>query len=439
MLRLVICAFLGMLLACQKGESPTVGTAQSIYLQTFGGERNEQALDVHFTSEGNYWVLAETQSTQIPGLARQGNDYDFWLLKFSADHNLQDQFAFGAQGDDRPTQMILLSDEHWLMVGGTTSTLGNTPTAGLQDFWLQKFSREGAIIWERSYGFAGVETAYDVVELSDGDLVVSGILDVSASGGLGDYSAKTYAKHAGGDYWVMRLSPEGDLRWSRYFGGTNTDTAYALEVADNGNLYVLGTSDSDDFDVAQNRGSYDAWLLVLSPAGELIQQANFGGSQIENFHAIAPGSNGSFYLVGDSRSSDGDLIRNLGGADIWVVKIDAEAQVIWEKSYGGSDFDSAFQAIATPLGGLVVVGSSRSSTGDFTENKGYNDALAFAIDAQGNLLWQKSWGGSDFDRAYGIAAHPEQGYLVVGTTASSDGDISTHMGFNDIFVTHLIP
>lgn len=427
---------MGVLLGCQKEIPFESKSARIQTLHTFGGERNDQAFDITVTPDGSYWVLAETQSTAIADLPREATDFDAWGLYFSNSHVLEQQMFFGGTADDRPQRMLSLSNRDVLIVGSTTGV----SSAGQQDFWLQRIAANGELIWYKTYGFSGVEIAYDALEMPNGDLVICGIMDVSAAGGLGNFpDAKNTQKHAGGDYWVMRLNSQGELLWSRYFGGTNTDTAYAIQSDEEGNLWILGTSDSSDFDVANNRGTYDGWLLVLNPQGDLLRQANFGGTQLENIRVLEPSSQGHFYVVGDTRSSDGDVSNSFGGADIWVIKVGPRAEILWEKTFGGPDFESAFDALATPNGGLVIVGSSRSSVGNFTENNGYNDALAFAIDAQGKLLWQKTWGGSDFDRAYAIAQDPLKGYRIVGTTASSDGDMPASNGFYDIFVAHVIP
>lgn len=436
MVRSLFFITIGFLFACDREEGNIVGTAEIAYLQTFGGERNEQAVDLLIDPDGGYWVLAETQSTAVGDINRSGNDYDYWLLKFSASHQLLFQQLLGGNLNDRPSRILSLADNHLLLAGSTSSP----PSAGLQDFWLQKLASDGTTIWQHTYGFAGVETAYDALELPNGDIIVVGIIDVTASQGQGNtVDSKSTQKHAGGDYWVLRINANGELLWSNYFGGTNTDTAYAVQTASNGQLLVLGTSDSEDYDVLNNQGSYDGWLTLLGLEGNLLQQANFGGTQIENIRSLVAIPDGGFYVVGDTRSSDGDIAHALGGADIWVLKINTALQIQWEKTFGGPDFESAYDAKISAEGDLVVVGSSRSSIGEFSENKGNNDAFALAIDAQGNVRWQKTWGGSNFDRAYRLVLHPEQGFLIVGATASVDGDISSTQGFNDIFVTHLVP
>lgn len=436
MLRIRFLFLMGVFLGCQKEAPFEPKSARLQTLQTFGGERNDEAFDISVAPDGSYWVWAETQSTAIAEHPREATDFDAWGLHFSNAHVLEQQIFLGGAADDRPQRTLSLLNTDRLIVGSTT----DDSSAGQQDFWLQRITEDGELIWKKTYGFSGVEIAYDALEMPNGDLIVCGIMDVTAAGGLGNFPAdKSSQKHAGGDYWVLRLNPQGELLWSRYFGGTNTDTAYAVQSDTEGNLWVLGTSDSSDFDVTGNRGTYDGWLLVLNPQGNLLRQASFGGTQLENIRVLEPSSQGDFYIVGDTRSSDGDVSNTLGGADIWVVKVSPTAEILWEKTFGGPDFESAFDALATSNGGLVVVGSSRSSSGDFTHNNGYNDALAFAIDAQGKLLWQKTWGGSDFDRAYAIVEDPLQGFRIVGTTASSDGDMPASNGFYDIFVAHLIP
>ena len=99
-------------------------------------------------------------------------------------------------------------------------------------------------------------------------------------------------RHAGGDYWVIKLNPLGELEWSRYFGGTYSDTAYGAAQTQNGNYLIIGSSDSNDVDINNNKGSYDFWTIKLSSSGDLIWEKSFGGSEIDEAKAIAATNDG---------------------------------------------------------------------------------------------------------------------------------------------------
>ena len=135
-------------------------------------------------------------------------------------------------------------------------------------------------------------------------------------------------------------------------------------------------------------------------------------------------------MVGDTRSLDKDVATNSGAADVWAIKISTNGNLIWEKTFGGSSFDAARAITKTQDNGFLIAGSSRSLDNNF-ENKGQNDALIIQIDANGNLVSQQTFGGSDIDFLYGITQLNNNTIIAVGESSSSDQDISENKGFTD--------
>ena len=146
---------------------------------------------------------------------------------------------------------------------------------------------------------------------------MTGVLDVSASNGQGN--AKSAAmQHAGGDYWVLKTDNSGNLEWSKFFGGSFTDTPLGIVETANNNFIIAGSSDSNDFNIEENKGTYDFWIIKISSLGNLIWEKSFGGSEIDEARAITSTNDGHFIVVGDTRSSNKDISVNNGAADVWV-------------------------------------------------------------------------------------------------------------------------
>ena len=103
-----------------------------------------------------------------------------------------------------------------------------------------------------------------ILQTQDQGFLISGVLDVTSSNGEGNSNRLGSPRHAGGDYWVLKLNQMGVLQWSRFFGGTFTDTAYAINETQTGDFIIVGSSDSVDVDISNNKGSYDYWVLKLS-------------------------------------------------------------------------------------------------------------------------------------------------------------------------------
>ena len=233
---------------------------------------------------------------------------------------------------------------------------------------------------------------------------------------------------------MVKLDAAGELQWSRYFGGTFTDTAYDAVQTTDGNFLIIGSSDSEDVDINNNKGTYDFWIVKLNSAGTLVWEKSFGGSEIDEARAIVSTADGNYLIVGDSRSNDRDVNTNNGAADIWMIKINSNGELLWEKPFGGSSFDGVKAIYKTQNNEFLVAGNSRSSDGNLNQNNGQNDAWIFKINAQGHLKWQATVGGSNVDLLMGVTQLENGTIIAVGNTNSSDLDISENKGFSDVLI-----
>ncbi len=169
-------------------------------------------------------------------------------------------------------------------------------------------------------------------------------------------------------------------------------------------------------------------------------QKCLGGSYGDKGYSIQQTSDGGFIVAGYcSSSTDGDVSGNHGEYDFWVVKLSATATIEWQKCLGGSSYDIAYSIQQTSDGGYIVAGSSYSTNHDVTGNHGGYDYWVVKLSATATIEWQKSLGGSDHDIAYSIQQTSDGGYIVAGASKSTDGDvIGNHgNGYNDYWVVKL--
>ena len=407
------------------------------FIATLGGSKNESAQAVVNTTDGGYAILGYSQSMDGDVLNKSNESYDYWMLKFDANNQLQWQKTYGGSDDDRGIDLIQTSDSGYAIIGKSKSNdLEVSENAGFDDFWVSKLDSSGAIIWEYSFGFAGSDTPYSIIQTNDDGYLLSGVLDVSTSNEQGNRNS-ILSRHAGGDYWVIKLNASGVKQWSNYYGGSFTDTAYdAIQTEDDGYI-IIGSSDSDDVDITNNRGSYDFWILKISANGTLVWEKSFGGSEIDEAHAISQATDGNYLIVGDTRSNDLDISQNNGAADLWIIKITPEGTLLWEKTLGGSSFDVGRSISKTQDNGFLISGSSRSTNGSLTSNKGQNDAWIVKINSSGNLEWQKTIGGSEVDFFYDAVELNDQTLIAVGDSNSSNEDIYENNGFTDLLILKL--
>ncbi len=407
-------------------------------VKMLGGSKNESARSVVKTNDGGYAILGYTQSTDGDITDKSSEQYDYWLLKFDSDNKLQWQKTYGGSKDDRGESIIQTTDDGYAIVGYNKSDdEDTTENAGFQDVWILKLDVTGNVSWQKSIGFSGADQGFSIIQTSDGGYFVGGIIDVTASGGEGNSKmAHAYVKHAGGDYWGLKLASDGSLQWRKYFGGKNTDTCYDVIETDDG-FILVGSSDSIDVDINGNKGSYDFWIVKIDKEGKLLWEKSLGGKEIDEAYSIVKTSDGNLIIAGESRSNDQDVTELKGAADVWVVKIDYNGDILWQKTFGGSSFDVARSIAATRDSGFVITGSSRSLDKDVNENKGENDIWILKINSTGKLLWQKTIGGTGIDFAYGVAELQDNSIVVVGDTDSSEIDTEKNKGFTDLFIAKI--
>lgn len=405
------------------------------FIKTFGGSLNESAQSIINTSDGGYAVLGYTQSMDGNVENKQDTSFNYWLLKFNTDDELQWQKNYGGSDDDKGKSIIQTIDDGYAVLGYSKSNDGNiTENFGADDFWVLKLDTNGSIKWETSLGFSGADKGYNIIQTLDQGFLVTGVLDVTASNGLGNTKNSVIKRHAGGDYWAVKLNANGKIEWSKFFGGTFTDTPSSVIATHDNAFIIVGGSDSDDIDITDNKGTYDFWVIKISSIGDLLWEKSFGGSQIDEAWDIVMANDGNFVIVGDTRSNDISTINNNGGADILIIKISTEGNILWQNTIGGTSFDASRAIHKTVDGGYLIAGNSRSSNLDITKNNGQNDALLLKISSQGILEWQKTIGGSNVDLAFDVIQKHDNSIIVVGESNSSDIDIINNKGFTDLLI-----
>ncbi|WP_242092129.1 hypothetical protein [Aestuariivivens sediminicola] len=425
-----------MLIGCSTGGTDgTSVQAQITFIKTLGGSSNDSGRSIIKTFDGGYVIAGHTQSSDGDIANKLNSSFDYWIMKFDATDTLQWQKTYGGSDQDRANDIIQTEDGGFAVLGFSNSANGDvTENEGQTDYWLLKLDGSGNLSWQRSFGYSGVDNGISMIQTRDGGYLLAGILDVSASGGLGNSRSALSKKHAGGDYWVIKLDPMGTMQWSKYYGGNFTDTPNGLfQTADN-DYIIVGFSDSNDVDISNNQGSYDFWIIKISETGDLIWEHSYGGSEIDEAWGIIDSGNGNYLIVGNTRSNDKNVTQNKGAADLWLIKINDDGNLLWEKCLGGSNFDQGQSISKSQDNTFIISGNSRSTDGNVSENKGQNDAWIMKIDGNGNLVWEKSIGGSGIDLAFDAVTLNDNSIVAVGASNSTDQDIEINKGFTDLLL-----
>jgi len=251
--------------------------------------------------------------------------------------------------------------------------------------------------WARTYGGVQVEVAYSVQTTADGGFVVAGYTTSFGAGGP--------------DAWVLRLDAGGDPVWQAAFGGSGSDVAYAVRVTADGGFVLCGYTSS-----STAGGDVRAWVFRLDAGGGLVWQKAYGPGVA---YDVRPMPDGGFVVVGATTAF------GAAGLDAWVLRLDAQGNILWQRRYGGGGSDVGYSVRVTSDGGFVVAGFTTSF------GAGSYDAWVLRLDASGNVLWQRAYGGGLQDWADSVDLTPDGGFVVAGYTESLGA------GQNDVWVLKL--
>jgi hypothetical protein len=388
----------------------------------FGGSGEDTAQAIVATDDGGYAVLGFSNSTDGDLAEKTTAVNDYWLLKFDAEDHLQWNKTYGGTMDDRGQSLVQTQDGGFALAGYAMSSDGDASNnEGFHDNWIVKVDALGNLQWEKSFGFSGHDHSYDIISTLDGGLFFVGFLDVTAARADGfNEKGNTLTRHGVGEFWGTKLDASGNIVWRKYYGGTNNDRAHAVVQAEDGGFVMAGFSESNDFDVTDSKGSYDFWVLKTDKEGNLLWQRSFGGTGIEISYDIAKTKDHGYVIVGNTFSDNLDVTKNNGESDIWMIKVDDLGNLIWERSFGGMQFDAAQSVFTSNDGGFIILGNSKSSDTDLLSNAGENDLWAIKTDKDGKLIWQESFGGTGLDFGFDVMETGHNGIILVGETASPD-------------------
>jgi hypothetical protein len=242
------------------------------------------------------------------------------------------------------------------------------------------------------------------------------------------------------DIWVVKLNATGSLLWQKCIGGTDNDEARKIQQTSDGGYIIAGFTWSIDGDVSGNNGSEDLWVIKLNAAGNILWQKCIGGTNSDRAYSIQQTIDGGYIVAGTSESNNVDVIGNNGGSDLWVVRLNATGSLLWQKCLGGTNSDRAYSIQQTTDGGYIVAGFTTSNNGDVIGHNGDGgdlDAWIVKLNTDGSLLWQKCLGGTENDQAHSIQQTTDGGYIVSGSTGSNDGNVSGYNGGSDVWVVKL--
>ena len=295
------------------------------------------------------------------------------------------------------------------------------------------------ILWEKSYGGKHAEFLFDAIPTPDYGFILAGSSISNKNGNKSDNNQGDL------DYWVWKMDDKGGLDWQKSFGGKGMDLLQSVCLTADAGFILAGTSTSGkgEFKKEDSKGNADFWIIKLDAKGGEMWQKTIGGAGQEKLQRIARTKDGGYILGGSSSSSksatdakgaedkNGKSDDCRGNMDYWMVKLDKDGVVEWQKTMGGLYVDELKCIEQTKDGGYLLGGYSNSpvSGEKIDKNIGIGDFWIVKTDSKGNIAWQKTLGGDQDDHLYVLSQTKDGGYIAGGssnsgaTNAKSKGSI----------------
>ena len=421
--------------------------AMSIEAQyTFGGENSDNGYAIALTSDGGLMIAGSTNSNNsydVPSSnGHNGNGgSDFLVIKLDKNGRKQWTRVFGGSKDDIATDIVRTNKGEYIIVGSSYSVDGDANFNGSNGgILLIRLKEDGSIVSKRVFagGRRFTENTYHYAsEFSQPSIKVSpsGELFLGATHEIGStpYTAK--------NFYLAKLTENGDTLWERYYGSPLDDQMQDVIVSATGDVLMIGstTAFAGQIEGAGN-GNLDFLAIKVNANGQLIWQKAWGGSSLDALHGGMESVDGSGYiLAGETTSENGIVKASFGQKDAFVFNIDQSGNLLWSKTVGGDGNDNVFNVVHKSGTQYLLFGTSDSNIIGVPQKGALSDVLTVEISESGVLSNMALWGGEDIDVARDGVKRSDESWVLVGISRSSQEDLTTNYGENDMWLLYLAP
>jgi len=355
----------------------TISSGGTGWERFYGGNYEEVGKWVGQTSDGGYMIVGYTTSYGA-GAA------DAYLVKTDASGNEIWHSTIGGSQDEWVESACKTADGGYILTGTAYSY---DPYWGSDDLYLAKADANGNEIWHKYFRWGtdstgAEEWGYSVQQTTDGGYIIAGFMN-------------NYAQDTLSEVYLIKTDNGGNKLWSKLFGGPNRDGAYSVQQTSDGGYIIAGWTRSF------GAGAQDVYLIKTDANGNETWYKTFGGPGYDGAYSVQQTSDGGYIIAG-----------YLNSVDIYLIKTDANGNEVWSKTFGGADYEEAFSVQQTTDGGYIVAGVTASY------GAGVDDVYLIKTDANGNEVWNKTFGGSNDDTGYWVQQTSDGGYIITGDRQS---------------------
>ncbi|QMU27872.1 hypothetical protein [Adhaeribacter radiodurans] len=383
--------------------------------KTLGGDRNDKLISLQQTNDEGYIVIGSSNSAKLGDKSEAAAGS--WIVKLNADGNKEwdNTISGGSISSLQQTR-----DGVYILGGTSASGKGgdkSEDSKGKEDFWIVKLKADGSKDWDKTIGGNNYDWLTAVYQTSDDGYILAGS---SWSGKSGD---KTQASQCYSDYWIVKLKADGSKEWDKTEVQVSSDYLEKMQLTRDGGYILLGASHSGELRIGP-------FIVKLKADGTKEWDKTISGDGYEWLSVIQQTSDNGFILGGYKEREISNVPTNLG----WVVKLKADGATDWDTTLKRNNSSSIITIQQTSDGGYILGGPSSVYLGDE-----FADGWVMKLNNEGNITWDKTYGGDYNDFFSSIQQTKDGNYVLVGSSASTTRSDSsqTSRGGSDYWIMRL--
>ncbi len=402
--RFVIVLWMAICLASANPDTTTTGQLntfpsgpipQEEWNRTYGGSSDDVGTYGQQTKDGGYIITGYTSSygadAPFSWLIKVQHRGDLWLIKTDAEGQKEWDRTYGGLGKDLGFFVQQTKDEGYIIVGGKKSFW----IVGSYDLWIIKTDANGSVLWDRTFGGSGEDLGFSVQQTNDDGYIIAG------------YTSFTNGKKA----WIIKIDSQGNKQLDMATGRADSEAA-SIGLTKDGGYIITGYTPSS------GSGKEDVWLIKTNSKLHWDWLKTFGGPSRDLGLSVQETEDGGYIIAGLTESF------GAGKGDVWLIKTDPKGDREWDRTFGGSNFDSGASVQQTRDGGYIVTGYNTTTidnVGSYSRlfnSDNIGRVWLIKTDSKGIELWNETFGGTRNDWGNSVQETQDGGYIITGVTES---------------------
>ena len=402
--RFVIVLWMAICLASANPDTTTTGQLntfpsgpipQEEWNRTYGGSSDDVGTYGQQTKDGGYIITGYTSSygadAPFSWLIKVQHRGDLWLIKTDAKGHKEWDRTYGGLGKDLGFFVQQTKDEGYIIVGGKKSFW----IIGSYDLWIIKTDAKGNVLWDRTFGGSGEDLGFSVQQTNDDGYIIAG------------YTSFTNGKKA----WIIKIDSQGNKQLDMATGRADSEAA-SIGLTKDGGYIITGYTPSS------GSGKEDVWLIKTNSKLHWDWLKTFGGPNRDLGLSVQETEDGGYIIAGLTESF------GAGKGDVWLIKTDPKGDREWDRTFGGSNFDSGASVQQTRDGGYIVTGYNTTTidnVGSYSRlfnSDNIGRVWLIKTDSEGIELWNETFGGTRNDWGNSVQETRDGGYIITGVTES---------------------